>query len=104
MHILLLTLYCILCIYGIAKLKYIRKSGINPAMLQLLFAIHAVTGWVHNIVAWRFYPGHGDIWDNFEKSFLYRHRLLYQHDLWLADNASWTHITHNGIIYIQMLL
>ncbi|HEY4109362.1 hypothetical protein [Puia sp.] len=104
MHILLLILYYILCAYGIARLRFIRKSGIKPALLQLLFAIHVATGWIHNAIAWRYYPGHGDVWDNFEKSFMYRHRLLSQFALWKSDNNTLTHITHNGIIYIQMLL
>src|SRR5258708_4208061 len=104
MHILLLILYYILCAYGVAKLGFVRKSGIRTAILQLLFAIHAATGWLHNAIAYRFYPGHGDVWDNFEKSFMYRHRLLSQYPLWRSDNDSWSHISHNGIIYIQMLL
>jgi hypothetical protein len=104
MHIILLILYCILCAYGVARLRCIRKSGIRPAMLQLLFGLHVAVGWIHNIIAWRYYPGHGDVYDNFDKSFLYRHRLLTQIHLWQSDNNTWTHVTHNGIIYIQMLL
>jgi len=104
MHILLLILYCILCAYGVAKLRFIRKSGIRPAMLQILFGLHVLTGWLHNAIAWRFYPGHGDIWDYFEKSFMYRDRLFSRFDLWQSDNGTWTFVTHNGIIYLHMLL
>lgn len=104
MSILLLIFYGIACTYGVAKLRFVRKSGIRPAFLRLLFGIHVVVGWIHNAIAWRYYPGHGDVWDNFDKSFLYRHRLTSEFDLWLSDNGSWTHISHNGMIYIQMLL
>jgi len=104
MHIILLLFYGIFCGYVVVKIPFIRKSGIRPAIVQLLFGLHVATGWLHNAIAWRYYPGHGDIWDLFEKSFLYRHRLTSDFGLWASDNSTWTHITHNGIIYIQMFL
>jgi hypothetical protein len=104
MHILLLIVYGILASIAIWKLPVLRKSGIRPGWLWLLFAGHVLTGWVHNWIAWRYFPDHGDIWNYFSLSFLYRHRLMSEFNLFLSDNSTWTYVTHNGIIFIQMLL
>ena len=104
MHILLLIFYSLLCGYGIIKIPFIRKTGIRPVWLLLFFAAHTGAGWIHNAIAYRYFPGHGDIWDYFWKSALYRHRLFSQFDLFLADNSTWTYVSHNGVIFIQMLL
>ena len=58
----------------------------------------------HNVIAYRYFPEHGDIWNYFRLSFLYRHRLLHDFNLFLDDNSTWTYFTHNGIVYVQMLL
>ncbi|HEV3410976.1 MAG TPA: hypothetical protein VG101_00800, partial [Puia sp.] len=104
MHILLLIVYGALASYGIWKIPFLKNSGIRPAWLWLLFVLHVFTGWAHNWIAWRYFPEHGDIWNYFSLSFLYRHRLLSEFNLFLSDNSTWTYITHNGIVYIQMLL
>lgn len=104
MPVLLLIFYYILCACGIAKMGFIRKSGIRPAILQCLFGLHVAVGWIHNAIAWRYYPGHGDIWEYFYNSLRFRHHLTSDFDLWLTDNPTWTFVTQNSVIYIQMLL
>ncbi len=104
MHILLLVFYGLLCSYGIVKMRFIRDTGIRPVWLLLFFFLHVGAGWLHNAIAYRYFPGHGDIWDYFWKSFLYRHRLLSDFDAFRADNSTWTYFSHNGVIFIQMLL
>jgi hypothetical protein len=104
MHILLLIVYGALAAYGIWKIPFLRNSGIRLRWLWLLFALHVLMGWAHNWIAWRYFPEHGDIWNYFTLSFLYRHRLLSEFHLFLSDNSTWTYITHNGIVFIQMLL
>ena len=104
MHTLLFILYSLLCGVAIVKMPFIRNSGIRPTLLLLLFALHVATGIAHNFIAYRYYPEHGDIWDYFWKSFMYRHRLVSDFATFVADNASWTHLSHNGLIYIQMIL
>jgi hypothetical protein len=104
MHILLFIGYSLLCIYGIIKSPFVRKTNIRPAILILFFGLHVSTGLLHNIVAYRYYPEHGDIWTNYQWSFVYRHRLLSDFSLFLENNATLTYFTHNGIIAIQMIL
>src|SRR5260221_8767708 len=104
MHILLFIGYSLLCVYGIIKIPFIRNSGIRPAWLLLFFSLHVSTGLLHNVIAYRYYPEHGDIWNFYQLSFLYRHRLTADFSLFLADNSTLTYITHNGIIWIQMIL
>jgi hypothetical protein len=104
MHILLFILYCGLCGFGILRMPFFMKSGIRPAVLLTLFGLHVLAGCVHNLIAWRFYPEHGDIWFYFQFSFLERHRLLHDPHLFLYYNSSWDAISHNAITFIQIIL
>ncbi|HVS98856.1 MAG TPA: hypothetical protein VHE54_20345 [Puia sp.] len=104
MHTFLFILYSVFCGIAIVNMRFIRNSGIRPVLLLLLFALHVAVGLAHNIIAYRYYPEHGDVWTNFWISYMYRHRLFHDFAAFQADNASWTHITHNGLVYIQMLL
>jgi len=104
MHLLLFIGYSLLIIYGLLKIPFIRNCGIRPVFVILFFALHVITGILHNWIAWRYYPGHGDVWQFYELSFLYRTRLLTQFSQFMEDNSTMTYITHNGIIGINMLL
>jgi len=104
MHILLFIIYSLLCIYGILKIPFIRNSGIRPVYLLLFFGLHVGTGLLHNVIAYRYYPEHGDIWNFYQWSLLARHRLIFDHALFLSDNDTWAHITHNGIVWVYMIL
>jgi hypothetical protein len=104
MHILLLIVYGTLASVAIWRMPFLRKSGIRPGWLWILYIAHVLTGWLHNWIAYHYFPDHGDIWNYFTLSFLYRHRLLSEFNLFLSDNSTWTYITHNGIVFIQMIL
>ena len=104
MHILLFIIYGLLCVYGILKIPFIRSSGIRPVYLLLFFALHVGTGLLHNVIAYRYYPEHGDIWNFYQWSLLARHRLIFDHALFLSDNDTWAHVTHNGIVWVYMIL
>ncbi len=104
MHILLFIIYSLLCIYGILKIPFIRNSGIRPVYLLLFFGLHVGAGLLHNIIAYRYYPEHGDIWNFYQWSIIARHRLIYDHTLYLYNNDTWIHITHNGIVWVYMVL
>jgi hypothetical protein len=101
---LLFIFYSFLCGYGILKIPFIRKSGIHPRVLLLFFALHVLTGCLHNIIAWRFYPQHGDIWNDFQLSFMERDRLMSNFSQFLTDNSAWTLFSHNATIFIQIIL
>ena len=104
MTILLILIYGLACGYAIWKMPFVRRSGIHPLILLLLFGLHVVTGWVHNVISWRYFPEHGDIWFYFRMSFLFRHRLFHDFGQFLTDNSRWTYVSHNGMIYVQLLL
>lgn len=104
MHILLFIIYSLLCIYGILKIPFIRNSGIRPLFLLLFFGLHVLTGLLHNVIAYRYYPEHGDIWNFYQWSLIARHRLIYDHTFYLYNNDTWDHIAHNGIVWIYMIL
>ncbi|HTI93236.1 MAG TPA: hypothetical protein VL727_21705 [Puia sp.] len=104
MHILLFIIYSLLCIYGIQKIPFIRNSGIRPPYLLLFFGLHVLAGLLHNVIAYRYYPQHGDIWNFYQWSLEARHRLIYDHTLYLYTNDSWLLFTQNGIAWVYMLL
>jgi hypothetical protein len=103
MHILLFIFYSLLCGYGIVKIPFVRKSGITPVLLLGLFALHVLTGCLHNVIAWRYYPEHGDIWRLFAYSLSDGHLLAtHQFSQLLADNSRWTYISHNSVTFVLM--
>jgi hypothetical protein len=105
MHILLFIFYSLLCGYGIGKIPFVRKSAIRPALLLGLFALHVLTGCLHNVIAWRYYPKHGDIWRLFALSLSDRHLLAtHQFSQLLADNSGWTYISHSAVTFLLMVL
>ncbi|WP_431214704.1 hypothetical protein ACQ86N_08035 [Puia sp. P3] len=104
MHLLLFIGYSLLIIYGLLKIPFVRDCGIRPVFVLLFFALHAATGILHNWIAFRYYPGHGDPWQFYQLSFMYRTRLLSDFSRFMEDNSTLTYITHNGIIGVNMLL
>src|SRR5258708_19610554 len=98
MHILLFIGYSLLCVYGIIKIPFIRNSGIRPAWLLLFFSLHVSTGLLHNVIAYRYYPEHGDIWNFYQLTFLYPHRLPPDFSLFLPYNSPLTYFTHTVLI------
>jgi hypothetical protein len=105
MHILLFVFYSLLCGYCLVKIPIVRKSGIRPVLLLGLFALHVLTGCLHNVIAWRYYPEHGDIWRLFAFSLSDRQLLAtHQFSQLLADNSGWTYFSHNGVTFVLMVL
>jgi len=104
MHVLLLIAYAALCTYGVARLRFVRKSGIRPGPVRVLFLIHVAAGCLHNYIAWRFYPEHGDIWFYFHYSSIEAHRLFADSGLFWQYNAHWDFLAHNSITFIHILL
>lgn len=103
MHVALFILYSIACGYGLVRLPLLRKTGIRPRFLLALFALHVAIGCLHNLIAWRYYPGHGDIWDDYHWSLTFRQWLFNDFRQFLLHNSEWTYFTHNGVIFIQLL-
>lgn len=104
MHIALFILYSLICGYGILRLPFFRNSGIRPGVLLLLFALHVGAGCLHNVIAWRFYPHHGDIWSYYENSIDMGHELWTDFHAFLVDNGTWDRFTHNSLISIHIIL
>ncbi|MEP7278161.1 MAG: hypothetical protein ABI813_05940 [Bacteroidota bacterium] len=75
MHIALFILYFLLLCLAITRMRFFNAS-IKPLYLVGLFGIHVALGCVHTWIAFRFYPGHGDIWVFFKESNHLRQQLL----------------------------
>jgi hypothetical protein len=104
MQVLLLTLYGILCGYAVVKMKFIRRSKIRTVPLLFLFGLHVTTGCAHDLIAWYYFPDHGDIWMYFQFSSIQTYRLFNDFDLFWKLNSDWDSFSHNAIILIHVLL
>jgi hypothetical protein len=104
LHIVLFILYSLICGYGILRLPFFRNCGIRPGVLLLLFALHVLTGCLHNLIAWRFYPHHGDIWSYYENSIVMGHELWTDFHAFLMDNGTFDRFIHNSLISIHIIL
>lgn len=104
MEVLLLILYGILCGYVVVKMKFIRKSRIRTLPLLFLFFLHVAVGCGHNLIAWYYYPGHGDIWTYFQFSATERYQLLNDFEEWQKFNPDWDSFAHNAIAIVHILL
>lgn len=104
MHILLFILYSAAAGYAILRLPFFRNSGLRPGVLLLLFALHVLTGCLHNLIAWRFYPNHGDIWTYYQDSISTWLEIRTDFHAFLRDNSTWNFFTHNSLVNIHLLL
>ena len=97
MHILLFIFYFSIGCYAILKIPFFRASGIRPSMLLLLFGLRVGAGCLHNWVAWRFFPNHGDIWFFFRESLVTKQELFTDFHRFLANNSVWAYMPYNTI-------
>lgn len=103
LHIFLFILYGVAIGYAITKIPFFRNSGIKPAILLSYFGLRTAIGCLHNIIAYRYYPNHGDIWRFFNHSFITRKELLTDfHSFW-ADNSVLAYLPHNLIEWMHVL-
>ncbi len=103
MHLLLFVVYGLILCYLLNRLRFFRDSGLKPRILILLFGLRVAAGCLHDLVAWRFYPNHGDIWAFFNASFITRYELFHDFHLFIADNATWAYLPYNVIIFLHVL-
>jgi len=104
MEVLLLFLYGILCGYAVVKMKFIRKSRIRTLPLLILFFLHVAAGCGHNLIAWYYYPEHGDIWTYFQYSSIERYQLFNDLEEWRKWNPDWDIFSHNSISLLHIIL
>jgi hypothetical protein len=77
MHIFLFILYFFVLCMVVARLHFFKRY-IRTRYVILLFALHVAAGCFHNWIAFRYFPGHGDIWVFFEEGIRLR-KLAIQH-------------------------
>lgn len=103
MHILLFIFYSAILCYAIQRIPFFRNSRIRPRMLLLLFGLRVACGCLHNLIAYRFFPNHGDIWAFFRTSFVTRQELFTDFHRFLADNSTWAYMPYNTLMFIHVL-
>jgi len=95
MHILLFIIYAVVLSWILTRRPYYRD--IHSRILIAFFLLRVAAGCLHNWIAFRYYPGHGDIWRYFNDSFVQRHLLFTDlHAFW---NSNWEGIAAFG--YLQ---
>jgi len=101
LHIILFIVYSLLLGAAVVKMRFFRDSGLRPSVLLLFFGIKVVAGCLHNIIAYKYYPGHGDIWSFFLDSFRTKQDLFV--DGRFFGFATWKFIPHNSIQLLHIL-
>jgi hypothetical protein len=115
MHIILLIAYGLLLSVAVVRIPFIKKSQIKPVYLLIFFWLRCITSFIHNIIAWRFYPNHGDIWNYFETGTQMKNALLHAPETFmpqffgsyqasLSGAAFWSEISLRLIAAINMVL
>ena len=94
MHAALFIFYFLLLCLAITRMRFFRGQ-VKPVYLVLLFGIHVAAGCIHTWIAYRFYPNHGDIWNFFEESVIYKQELLHHPLTFLSRifSAGWFNVT-----------
>ncbi|MHA4812086.1 hypothetical protein ACX0G9_28585 [Flavitalea flava] len=104
MHILLFILYSVILCTVVNRMPFFTKSGLRGVVLVIFFLLRVGMGSLHNWIAYRYYPQHGDIWTFFQNSFLTRQELLSDLMAFWAHNSTLAYLAHNLIIGLQVIL
>ena len=73
MHLLLFILYAFLLGWILLRRPFFKD--LRPGLLIAFFLLKVGVGCLHNLLAYKYYPQHGDIWRFFQDSFPPRHGL-----------------------------
>ncbi len=94
MHATFFILYFLAFCFAITRMHFF-KTGIKPAWVIILFGMHVAAGCIHNWIAYKFYPNHGDIWYYFEESIALKAELLNHPMQFLSGifSLGWNNIT-----------
>jgi len=101
MHILLFIIYTAVLGWILTRRPFFRD--IRPGMLLAFFGLRVAAGCLHNWVAYKYYPNHGDIWLFFHDSFVTRHLLFTDFHAFWADNSALAYLPHNLIEWMHVL-
>lgn len=103
MHIFLFLFYSAVLCFALTKISFFRKSGIRPGMLLAFFGLRVLAGCLHNWIAYRYYPNHGDIWLFFQNSFITRHELFTDFRVFWKSNSVLAYLPHNLIEWMHVI-
>jgi hypothetical protein len=95
MHILLFIFYAFLLSWILLRRSFFKD--LRPGLVIAFFLLKAGIGCLHTLIAYKYYPQHGDIWRFFQNSFTTRHDLsmglsyFWSRNSYLVHPAYWPH-------------
>jgi hypothetical protein len=104
MHIVLFILYALLCCWILIRRPFFKD--LRPGVLIAFFLIRVGVGCLHNLIAYKYYPHHGDLWRFFRDSFATRHDLSMGLSYFWARNSYLVHPVywpHNVIEWMHII-
>jgi len=101
MHILLFIIYAFLLSWILLRRPFFKD--LRPGLLIAFFLLRAGVGCLHTLIAYKYYPQHGDIWRYFNDSFITRHELSTGFSAFWADNSTIAYLPHNIIEWMHVL-
>ncbi len=79
MQVLLSLAYAALLGFMITRSGFLIKSRLSKKTLAALFLLYCLAGCVHVMIAFHFFPGHGDVWQIFNYSVTLKDQLLHNY-------------------------
>jgi len=104
MHLLLFIFYTFLLSWILLRRPFFKD--LRPGLLIAFFLLKVGVGCLHNLIAYNYYPQHGDIWRFFQDSFTTRHDLSRGLSYFWARNSYLVHAVywpHNIIEWMHIL-
>ncbi len=79
MGFFLFILYALLLSFALSRCRFITRSGISLKLLVSLFLFYTAAGCAHVLIAYHYFPNHGDVWDIFNVSVSFKEQLLHNY-------------------------
>lgn len=76
MEAIISLIYLAIFSWIVYKTPFFRKTGISHVLLVTYFILCVLIGWGHLWFAWKFFPGHGDMWTFYNEGVKLKKLLL----------------------------
>lgn len=115
MHVLLFIIYTSVLSLLISRSGFLLKSGLSKKVLVSLFLLYSLVGCAHVLIAFNFFPNHGDIWEMFNYSVRLKQQMLFDYPGFVKEffpdrfsidfvgaHMGWSNYQMQGMVLMQV--
>lgn len=116
MQILLFIGYAAVLSFLITRSGFLRSSGLKPSLLVAVFLFFGITGCLHLIIAYHYFPHHGDIWQMYTYSLQLKPAFLHDFPAFAKEffpatftgnifspNSGWTAFQGQALVLLHLV-